>query len=171
VNNATRLRDRRVDHVAARNRKPQRLGWFRYYFDESRCVWSTQVLRMHGYAPGAPVPGIELALSHVHPDDYRRVAATFDHVRRTPQPFSSRHRIVDIHSRVHDVTVIATPFHNANGTPVGVQGVCVELAPKTSTTAVVRQYGYDRLTDQLRARAEAGHDVERRRQIRAATRC
>jgi hypothetical protein len=28
---------------------PQRIGWFRFYFDDGRWEWSPQVEKMHGY--------------------------------------------------------------------------------------------------------------------------
>ncbi|MBV9512664.1 MAG: antitermination regulator, partial [Mycobacteriaceae bacterium] len=31
---------------------PERVGWFRLYFDNQRWEWSPQVERMHGYPPG-----------------------------------------------------------------------------------------------------------------------
>ena len=30
---------------------PQRVGWFRFYFEDQRWEWSEQVQRMHGYEP------------------------------------------------------------------------------------------------------------------------
>lgn len=35
---------------------PQRVGWFRFYFEGERWVWSDQVQRMHGYQPGTVTP-------------------------------------------------------------------------------------------------------------------
>jgi len=33
-----------------------------------------------------------MVLSHKHPEDYEQVAATLEDIRRTHQPFSTRHR-------------------------------------------------------------------------------
>ncbi|MDT7796525.1 MAG: hypothetical protein QOD59_5966, partial [Mycobacterium sp.] len=35
---------------------PQRVGWFRLYFDDDRWEWSPQVEKMHGYLPGSATP-------------------------------------------------------------------------------------------------------------------
>ena len=35
---------------------PQRVGAFRFYFDDQRWEWSEQVQRMHGYLPGTVTP-------------------------------------------------------------------------------------------------------------------
>lgn len=151
--------------------RSQRVGWFHVSFGDGRCVWSPQVLQMHGYAPGAAAPGIELALSHVHPEDHQKVSATIDYVRRTRQPFSLRHRILDTHGRVHDVAVIGAPIHDTDATPVGVQGFCVELTPMTSTPGTVEQFAHNRLENRPGVSREDSADHDRRQEIRAATQC
>ena len=40
---------------------PQRIGWFRFYFDDDRWEWSPQVEKMHGYLPGSVTPTTELS--------------------------------------------------------------------------------------------------------------
>ena len=57
---------------------PQRIGWFRFYFDDDRWEWSPQVEKMHGYPPGSVTPTTEMVLAHKHPDDYRQIADTLD---------------------------------------------------------------------------------------------
>jgi hypothetical protein len=67
---------------------PQRVGWFRFYFDDQRWEWSEQVQRMHGYEPGTVTPTTELVLEHKHPNDRRQVKKTIDEmlVSRLPSP-------------------------------------------------------------------------------------
>src|ERR1700742_4985999 len=93
---------------------PERVGWFRLYFDEERGEWSPQVAKMHGYEPTEVVPTTELVLSHKHPDDYRQIADTLALIRQTRQAFSSRHRIIDVHGRVHHVVVIGDLLREAD---------------------------------------------------------
>jgi hypothetical protein len=62
---------------------PQHVGWFRFYFEDQRWEWSEQVQRMHGYEPGMVTPTTELVLSHKHPDDRDKVAATIKDVINT----------------------------------------------------------------------------------------
>ena len=68
-----------------RARRPQRVGWFRFYFDDDRWEWSPQVEKMHGYLPGSVTPTTEMVLAHKHPDDYRQIADTLDLIRQTRQ--------------------------------------------------------------------------------------
>ena len=69
---------------------PQRIGSFRFYFDDDRWEWSPQVEKMHGYLPGSVTPTTEMVLAHKHPDDYRQIADTLDLIRQSRQAFSSR---------------------------------------------------------------------------------
>jgi len=55
---------------------PQRVGWFRFYFEDQRWEWSEQVQRMHGYQPGTVTPTTELVLAHKHPASTRRRRST-----------------------------------------------------------------------------------------------
>ena len=147
----------------------EHLGWFRFYFDDDRWTWSTQIERMHGYQPGSTAPSTSLLLSHVHPRDHHRVATTLRDVRRTGEPFSSRHRIVDVRDHVHDVVLTGAPLHDWGGTLVGMDGLIVDLSNATSKDD---QRRYEHTTNQLRIlNASKGFPKERRQWIRAATRC
>ncbi|OBF41817.1 antitermination regulator [Mycobacterium sp. ACS1612] len=106
---------------------PQRIGWFRYFFDEDRWEWSPEVERLHGYEPGTVNPTTELVLSHKHPDDFRQVADTIDMIRRRRQAFRSRHRIRDAHGNVHFVAVLGDELRNESGEVVGTYGFYVDL--------------------------------------------
>jgi hypothetical protein len=52
-------------------------------------------------------------LSHNHPEDYAQVAATLDDIRR--KPFSTRHRIIDVQGRLHEVIVVAELLRDDGG--------------------------------------------------------
>jgi PAS domain S-box-containing protein len=108
---------------------PQRVGWFRFYFDDDRWQWSPQVERMHGYAPGAVTPTTETVLAHKHPDDYRQVADTLELIRQTRQAFSSRHRIIDVDGRVHHVVVVGDQLHDDEDNVIGTHGFYIDVTP------------------------------------------
>jgi PAS domain S-box-containing protein len=108
---------------------PQRVGWFCFYFDDDRWEWSPQVEKMHGYLPGTVNPTTELVLSHKHPDDYRQIADTLDLIRQARQPFSSRHRIIDVQGRVHYVVVVGDLLRQLDGAVLGTHGFYVDLTP------------------------------------------
>jgi hypothetical protein len=101
--------------------KSQRVGWFRLYFDDERWEWSPEVQRMHGYEPRT------VQLSHKHPEDYEQVAATLDEIRRTHEPFSTRHRIIDVQGRTREVVVVAGHLRNDGGEVIGTEGFYVNV--------------------------------------------
>ena len=107
---------------------PQRVGWFRFYFDDQRWEWSEQVQRMHGYEPGSVTPTTELVLSHKHPDDRGQVAATIHDILNTRKPFSTRHRIVDTSGNVHHVIVAGDQLYDGQDTVIGTHGFYVDIS-------------------------------------------
>ena len=108
---------------------PERMGWFRYYFDDQRWEWSEQVQRMHGYQPGTITPTTELVLSHKHPDDRDQVAAIIDGITHSRGALSSRHRIIDTAGAVHWVVIIGDQFFDDDGAVNGTFGFYVDITP------------------------------------------
>ena len=133
---------------------PQRIGWFRFYFDDDRWEWSPQVEKMHGYLPGSVTPTTEMVLAHKHPDDYRQIADTLDLIRQTRQAFSSRHRIIDVQGRVHHVVVVGDLLREADGTVIGTHGYYVDVTPSE------REH-QDQVTAAVAVIAESRADIER----------
>jgi hypothetical protein len=115
--------------VALAGGSPLRTGWFRFYFADERWEWSAEVEQMHGYEPGSVTPTTELVMAHKHPDDYHKMAAILDHVRRTHQAISTGHRIVDAHGRTVDVVVVGQQLHDDAGEVIGTHGFYVDGTP------------------------------------------
>ena len=107
--------------------KPHPTGWFRLYFEDERWEWSPEVERLHGYEPGTAKPTTSMVLSHKHPEDYEQVAATLDDIRQTHQPFSTRHRIIDVQGRIHEVIVVAEHLRDDGGEVIGTDGFYVDV--------------------------------------------
>ena len=133
---------------------PQRVRWFRFYFDDGRWEWSPQVEKMHGYLPGSVTPTTEMVLAHKHPDDYRHIADTLDLVRRSRQAFSSRHRIIDVQGRVHHVVVVGDLLREVDGTVIGTHGYYVDVTPSERELQ-------DEVTAAVAVIAETRADIER----------
>jgi hypothetical protein len=108
---------------------PQRVGWFRFYFDDQRWEWSDQLQRMHGYEPGTVTPTTELVLEHKHPNDRREVKKAIDEMLISRRPFSTRHRIVDTHGTVHQVVVVGDQLTDNEGAVMGTHGYYVDITP------------------------------------------
>src|ERR1700728_2475777 len=110
---------------------PQRVGWFRFYFEDQRWEWSEQVQRMHGYEPGTVTPTTELVLAHKHPEDRREVAKTIDEMLVARRAFSTRHRIVDTRGVVHQVVVVGDLLTDGQDVVVGTHGYYVDITPSS----------------------------------------
>jgi PAS domain S-box-containing protein len=107
----------------------QQFGWYRFYFADERWEWSPEVAIIHGYQPGEVTPTTRLVLSHKHPDDYAQVAATLDEIRRTHQPFSTRHRIITVQGATREVVVIGERMRDNSGAVQGTQGFYIDVTP------------------------------------------
>jgi hypothetical protein len=154
-----------VDHTTTGDKAlaadwSQHLGWFRFYFDNDRWTWSPQVEHMHGYKPGTTAPSTLLVLSHVHLDDYHRVAQALHDARRSQHPFSSRHRILDTGHHLRHVVMIGAPFYDMEGAVAGMQGFCLDV---TAVNMTANRDGHPAHPN--------GHVASRRRRVRAATQC
>lgn len=133
---------------------PQRIGWFRFYFEGERWEWSPQVEAMHGYAPGTARPTTELVLSHKHPDDMGRVAATLDDIRKNATAFSTRHRIIDTAGNIHQVVVVGCRLYDHFGTVIGSNGFYVDVTPTMQRETEAR------VTEAIAEIAEARASIE-----------
>ena len=143
ANDASPLGGESPVDVASATGSPQRVGSFRFYFDDERWDWSPEVEQMHGYQPGAAHPTTSLVLSHKHPDDYAGLAATLEDIRRTRKPFSTRHRIIDLQGHTHEVVVVGELLHDdETGRVIGTHGFYVDVTNsarerETSITAAL----------------------------------
>lgn len=111
---------------------PQRVGWFRFYFEDQRWEWSDQVQRMHGYQPGTVTPTTELVLAHKHPADRVHVATGIDDMIKNRQAFSTRHRIIDTRGGIHHVVVVGDHFCDDAGEVIGTHGFYIDVTPTAS---------------------------------------
>jgi len=116
---------------------PQSVGWFRFYFEDQRWEWSDQVQRMHGYRPGTVSPTTELVLSHKHPEDRRRVAATINDMLDDRRAFSTRHRIIDTGGAIHHVVVVGDQFCDDGGEVIGTHGFYIDLTSTEDSEDVI----------------------------------
>jgi hypothetical protein len=110
---------------------PQRVGWFRFYFEDQRWEWSEQVQRMHGYEPGTVTPTTEIVLAHKHPEDRGEVAKTIDEMLVARRAFSTRHRILDTRGVVHQVVVVGDLLTDRQDVVIGTHGYYVDITPST----------------------------------------
>ena len=102
-------------------------GWFNFFFEGERWEWSPEVARIHGYEPGAVSPTTDLVMKHKHPDDRPKMAAILEHVRRTREPISTRHRIIDTTGAIRDVIVLGEQLHDDPAGVIGIHGHYIDV--------------------------------------------
>lgn len=112
----------------------ERVGWFRHYFASDAWVWSDEVYRIHGYVPGAVDITTAVVLSHKHPGDRERVAATLDAIRADLKPLSSRHRIVDTKGAEHSIVIVGDLLRDTKGAVIGTQGFYIDVSASDEHT-------------------------------------
>ncbi|OKH83095.1 antitermination regulator [Mycobacterium sp. ST-F2] len=122
-------------------------GGFKFFVADQRWVWSEEVARMHGYAPGQVEPTTELLLSHKHPDDRARVAEILERVR-SGGLFSGRHRIIDTEGRTHWMVVVGDHMTDEAGEIIGTQGYYVDVTDgmQADLTSAMKQVVDSRAT-------------------------
>ena len=126
---ATPQNDATFEQVLAGG-QPQTVGRFRFYIDDERWEWSDEVQRMHGYEPRSlPNPTTAQVLAHKHPDDQPHVLDALEESRRTRAAFSTRHRMIDVHGRLHHVVLVADQLRDDVGAVVGTDGFYVDITP------------------------------------------
>ncbi|WP_039804026.1 PAS and ANTAR domain-containing protein [Nocardia araoensis] len=133
---------------------PQRVGSFRFWFDDQRWEWSDEVAELYGYTPGQVQPTTDLVLSHNHPADRAAVADALATAVRDHGAFCSRHRIIDTAGRVRHVLVVADHIFDGTGAVVGTSGYFVDL------TAAVDEQRREALDETLPEVVEARAAIE-----------
>ncbi|MGK8488681.1 PAS and ANTAR domain-containing protein [Nocardia asiatica] len=127
---------------------PQSVGSFRFWFGDQRWEWSDEVASMHGYSPGTVTPTTELLLTHKHPEDRDAVASALARSIANAEPFSSRHRIIDITGLVRHVILVADRLADESGDVVGTSGYYIDV---TETLEEHRQETLDGALPELYA--------------------
>jgi ANTAR domain len=105
-------------------------------------------------------PTTEQVMSHVHADDAARMTAVLDQVRRTREPFNSRHRIVDILGDVHEVIVVGNRFSDRTGKIIGTRGFHVDVTPSAQQNQQMARERNQALTDAVADIAERRAVIE-----------
>jgi hypothetical protein len=105
------------------------VGSFQFHFADESWHWSGQAAQIHGYAAADMHLTTEQVMSHKHPDDHANFAATLLEIRRTHGPINTRHRIVDVQGRTHEIIVVGEQLRDDAGTVFGNQGFYVDVTP------------------------------------------
>lgn len=117
------------DKFTHRDAPPLLVGPFRFFFADESWEWSAEAAQIHGYPAAEMRPTTEQVMSHKHPGDHQKIAATLAEIRRTHGPINTRHRIVDVQGRTREVIVVGVQIRDDLGNVVGNQGFFVDVTP------------------------------------------
>ncbi len=107
------------------------LGRMEADYATGKMVWSDEVYRMWGVAPGTPIT-VELMRGMIHADDRAGIVAQIDRARATGEPFDFDHRVVRPDGSLRHVHVRGTP-DPAN--PVRSVGSVLDVTARKSAEA------------------------------------
>jgi hypothetical protein len=85
------------------------------------------MFRMHGLAPDAVEPCVELLLRHQHPDDQPRTLAALAGAREQGRPFCLPARLRPAEQRERVVVIVGEPELDAAGAVAAVSGLVAEV--------------------------------------------
>lgn len=107
--------------------------------------WSQELHRICGVEPAAFEGTLEAHLAPVHPDDWDVVAAGLAGAASTRASLSLEYRVVRPDGETRWVEVRADPIGGADGTAIGLRGVCHDITERhASEQATVAAYERER---------------------------
>ncbi|WP_264030886.1 PAS and ANTAR domain-containing protein [Cellulosimicrobium sp. SH8] len=146
--------DHAIEQALARGAH-QQIGQYRLDLSTGVWWWSPETYRLHGFEPGDVVPTTPLVLAHKHPDDRERVRQILDEARRTGEPFSSVHRIMDAHGGERFLVVVGQGRRDREtGTVTELVGYFVDV------TRTVTTHAQERARHDIAAAAETRGTIE-----------
>ncbi len=106
------------------------LGKFSRERNGDHWTWSPEVYAILGFTPGETEPGMDVALSRVHPDDREGVAAVFaEHAQQTG-PYALFHRIIDVGGQTRHILSCGHCVLDEDGNPVRDEGYFLDLTSR-----------------------------------------
>lgn len=106
------------------------MGAWQWDIRENRVMWSASLERIHGLEPGTFDGTFEAYQQDIHPDDRERVLRTISHSVQHKQPHFLNYRIIRPDGEVRWLEARGRLFLDAQGDPVRLVGVCMDVTAK-----------------------------------------
>jgi PAS domain S-box-containing protein len=103
-----------------------------------RCTYISQQIGILGFSPEEWLADPTLLAQLIHPDDRVRVAARFDHMRKTGEAVDIEYRILDRRGRQHWFHEEAKFIYDKNGQRLYGHGVIFDITEQKATEAALR---------------------------------
>ncbi len=101
-------------------------------------IWSDEVYRIFGYAPGPVAVTNDLFFERVHPDDRQRVSDAVAHAMTTRRPYSIEHRIIRPDGTERTVLEHAEIYFDDQGQPARMVGAVQDITERKQAEEAVR---------------------------------
>ena len=103
------------------------LGSWEWDIDSGRLVWSDELFRIYGHAPGEIDASFELFANALHPEDRERVLAEVQQALRGDAPYATEFRIRRPNGDVRITTARGEVLRDAQGKPLQMYGMSQDV--------------------------------------------
>jgi PAS domain S-box-containing protein len=112
-----------------------RLGNWEWDIAADTVIWSAELFRIYGLAPGEVAGSRDEYLARVHPDDRERVAATIGAAYRSGEPFAHEYRVIRPDGEVRVVQARGEVVPGEDGRPARLRGTCQDVTERSQAEA------------------------------------
>lgn len=115
------------------------LGHWEIDLTAKSSVWSDETFRILGMRPGDARPSTTQMVSHIHPDDWKKVKAIARKGQETNQPFSFYHRVVQNSGTMRTLFSVGQYEKDKEGKTLGIYGVSLDVTDITEKEKKLEQ--------------------------------
>ena len=123
----------------ARAQQAARLGLWDWDLRSGAVEWSEGIFRLLGAEPGSFAPSMELWQSRLVAEDRGRVLRAFEEIAARGGHFSEEFRIRRLDGAIVWVASIGSAEHDAEGRPLRMQGVNIDIAARKEAEEQLRR--------------------------------
>lgn len=114
-------------------------GSWEWTVADNRVVWSDQLYRIYGLAPGEFGGTVEAFLARLLPEDRERIQGRIEQAIRTGEPFRFEERIVRPDGSVRVLDSQGEVQYDAAGSPVRLTGICRDVTEERAAERRVHE--------------------------------
>jgi PAS domain S-box-containing protein len=115
------------------------LGSFHWDVGADAVVWSDELYRIYGIAPGESSITYKTYLEYVHPDHREQVNRAVEQALATWQPFEHEYRIVRPTGEARWIFAHIRPIFDTDGVLISMQGVCQDITDRKLAEETLRE--------------------------------
>ena len=111
------------------------LGSFEWDIRLKRMTWSDELYRIFGYEPGECEVTLERFLSHIHPEDQRRIEGAIVMAGTTGAAYRTEERIRRVDGTERTLTSVGKVLTDEGGVPTKIIGACQDVTEQKRAAA------------------------------------